>query len=199
MGKTRLGIVLAASVGFVVWVAPEAFARGSRDYHWELFGNWGYGTRTDDETGLGNGVVLGGGAAYRFAGKWGVVLEGQYFKTSRNTGRFSLDGSSVSFAPAIHYYFSRSEAQPYIRAGWTMMRYSGTHRFENLGVTESGSHFLQGLDLGFGVKFFAKERLSISPELRYSGVGFSGYDPYQDIIEPGIMSLWFTMGVGYHF
>jgi len=185
----------------------------AQDYQYkgEVYGNAGIGGMLDDETNLGQGLVVGGGFGYRFHRRWGVSFDVSRNAHHRDFGTSLItDGHAVLIGGSAQFFFRPdTSAQPYLRFGVNYARYQGSFTYKPFtppfgapvpGSIETGSQNFFGPDVGFGVRFFVTKKISIRPEVRFAAHnGLRNYDFARDILEPGLWVGSFTVGVGYHW
>ena len=200
--------------GPILLVTATAGTAVAQEYKGEVYGNFGYGSVSDDDYSLGNGAVVGGGIGYRFSRRWGVAVD---FSRNAHHRDFSRDGivnkwdghSLILNGSLLCHFRPESRTQPYLRFGLSYANQEHNELYrETLSVTldplggsetreetiHSTNNYL-GLDLGAGVKIFVSERISIKPELRYVALSVRGGDGHPDVL----WAPWFCIGIGYHF
>lgn len=188
-------------------VTPGFALAQASDHNSEVFFNVGYGKLLDDETMLGNGMVVGFGYAYRLNRRWGLTLEGSRNNHLRDRSgeAFKFEGHAILAGGSLQYHFRpQTNVQPYLRFGLNFAHYKGTITRKTTvpppGVEASGTQNLVGPDIGVGMKIFASRKISIRPEYRFAiHSGFHDYDPARDIVEPGLWAPRFTIGIGFHW
>jgi hypothetical protein len=144
--------------------APPAYAqhdepRGSAS------GMVGVGKTWDDEGGLGRGPSGGGRVSWRLFGNTAVEGALDALSHDRDTGLFQAEGHSTALSLSLVHRFGHGRAQPYVLEGLSLVRHSGSSRFDDLEFvrksTDPAFHFGVGLAIKVG------ERLEIGPEGRF--------------------------------
>jgi opacity protein-like surface antigen len=196
---------------FSAVAAEKAIAQ---EYKGEVYGNFGYGSVADDDYSLGNGVVVGGGFGYRFSRRWGFAVDFSRNAHSRDLSSEGIvnkwDGHSLILNGSMVCHFRpESRTRPYLRFGVSYARQEHNEFYqetpsvfldpfmgsETREETLHATNDFVGLDLGFGVKIFVSERISIRPELRYATLSVIGDGGSPDVL----WAPWFSVGIGYHW
>ncbi len=202
---------LPITILFLV-MTVAAWTAGAQEYKGEVFGSFGHGSVGEDDGSLGGGFVLGGGIGYRFSRRWGVEFDISRHGYQRDFSGDGIvhqwDGNALILAGSLLCHFRPEDrTQPYLRFG---VSYANQELNEVYRVTPSASfdpgseareetihrttkHM--GLDLGFGVRIFVSERVSIRPELRYSILNERGGGKFPEVLHVP----WVSVGVSYHW
>src|SRR5829696_8910423 len=98
---------LAAGVMVVVMVLAAAPASDAQT----LFGGAGYALLWDDETFLGRGIAVSGGASYAVAEHVEIEGELSWARHVRDAGYLAAEGSPVAAAARIGYLFQRPQSR----------------------------------------------------------------------------------------
>lgn len=208
--QNNSGSLLILLVMIVLNIPAELRAQDYQ-YKGEVYALAGIGGMLDDETNLGQGLVVGGGVGYRFHRRWGVSFDVSRNEHHRDFGtNLQAEGHAVLVGGSAQFFFRpETSAQPYLRAGVNYARYRGTFRFKGStlpgglpvpGIVETGSQAFFGPDFGCGVRLFVTRKLSIRPEVRFAAHdGLHKYDFARDILEPRLWVGSLTVGLGYHW
>src|SRR5687768_8161141 len=127
----------------------------------------GVGKTFDDEGSLGNGWIVGGSLERVVFGTTRAEVSLEHFSHHRDSEYFGSSGGTTVVGATLVHRFGRRQAQPYLFAGLTVGRHSGTNRFSS-GTTDISSTN-HGLRFGFGIAVRVGERFEVSPELRMNG------------------------------
>ena len=172
----------------------------------EAFGEIGLARLAEDEGFIADGISFGGGVSFQFGGRWEFTINLRRYdheRPSRTGSSFFHQGHTTVLGPGVVYRFSNNRVQPFLRAGLSYGRMSGTRGFaptdDGTGDRFEGTESFVGPDLGVGVKVSVFERMSLRAEAR-SFIGNSRrYTPGASLIEPPLYLSAFLAGVGYHW
>jgi hypothetical protein len=158
----------------------------------EVFGTIGIGKTYDDEGSLGSGLNGSGGFGYRLTRRLGVEAEVNAFRTTREFGSqfppFRASGLHVMGNGVL--YLNRGKAQAYLLFGAGLAHARVQSNFAGF-HTPAGNGL--AVNLGFGVKAFVTQNISLRPEIRLYGADTG------NVIEAPFVDLRISMGVGYHW
>jgi hypothetical protein len=132
----------------------------------------GGGRTWDDESSLGTGTVVGGRAEWALFDHASLEGSVEALRHDRTGGFFQAEGTSAIVSVSLLHRFGRGAARPYVLEGLSLVRHSGTTRFDGLlreqRSTDGGFHVGGGLAVRLG------DRFEIGPEARFYFLRTSG-------------------------
>lgn len=163
----------------------------------------------DDETFLGRGPVVGGGASVAITRNLSAEAEADWGTNHRDSGYLTVDGTAFTGAGRLSYAFRRKDAavRPFVSAGvvWRKSTDVFTTPYSvpgpNIpveGATQRTTYrtSLTGWEFGTGIEINATERVKIRPEARWtmtaSDPSFKpgSLEPPIFVIRGGVTLIW---------
>jgi len=127
----------------------------------------GGGQTWDDEGSLGRGWTGGAAIDRALIGGLRAELSIEVLTHDRTEGFLQADGHTLIAGASLLQRFGRGHAQPYIFAGATAGRHSGSRTFGDVRLEESSTDF--GWRAGVGLAIRAGSKCEVGPELRMNG------------------------------
>jgi opacity protein-like surface antigen len=155
--------VLLLGLAALILVQPPA-ARADEP-RTALSAVFGRGTTYDDESSLGSGWVVGGGADRVLFGTTRAEFWIEAIGHTRQGGYFESRGTSIVAGAALVHRFGRRKAQPYMLGGLTVNHHNGTNDFGDITTHPRSTN--SGFRAGAGVAIRAGARVEVRPEFRW--------------------------------
>ena len=127
----------------------------------------GAGQTWDDESSLGRGWLAGAAIDRRVIAGLHLEVSVEMLTHDRAEGFLRADGQTVIGGASLLQRFGGRRAQPYIVAGATVGRHSGSRTFGGLRSEESSTD--TGWRTGVGLALRAGTKYEITPEVRMNG------------------------------
>ena len=147
-----------AALFFVFLIAPPAaHAQAAADPAWTASGIVGFGRTWDDESQIGNGVLLGARLDGQLAGR--LRLEGSldWLRHDRDEGAFQADGHTTLLGATLKYRFGSAATHGYVLGGPVLAFHSATNTFDGdsreIDSTDAGISFGGGFAGRVGSRF----------------------------------------------
>ena len=147
-----------------ILVVPDLCAQAPRFSRGRVSGIVGAGRTWDDEGSLGPGIAVGGRIDWRLFGNTRVEGAFDLLTHDRSSGFSQAEGESAIFSASMLQGFGGGRAQPYVLGGLSLVRHSGTTRFDNRSFDRKSTD--HGLHFGGGVSVRLGQRWEVGPEAR---------------------------------
>lgn len=198
---TRL---LTGSLLVVLLFPGAALAQSQEDSRVALTTGLAYTSQWDDETHLGNGILLSIGATkvlrstVRFEGEIALA------RHTRDSGYLAAEGTPVVGTLRAAWLIgpARWQARPFVSLGGTLTHSRGELRWTEISAGPDGRPVQTGVtvhpwrltepgfELGAGVELKGRGRMWWRPEMRVGGTrGNRTYEPGVDTLETPILSI----------
>ena len=144
----------------------------------------GAGQTWDDESSLGRGWLAGAAIDRALVGGLRAELSIELLTHDRSEGFLQAEGHTVIAGASVLQRFGRGQTRPYLFAGLTSGRHSGSRTFGDQRSNESSSDF--GWRAGAGLAIHFGSKYEIAPELRMNGFFIDNDSPPAMLLSAGV-------------